>query len=477
MAALITPNNSSEISQEWLEIILGDYESRTRPRSTVHVTSFKVNPGTKPGENFSSELVKLEVEAMVTGDNITTPAHYSLVAKFLSGEAFVREKVKYVNGHLREFLIFSQIISELNAFQAKLAGNKYRIDIPAFVYGRSSDDAHVVIMEDLRPLGYETVDKRDGLDLQHALMAVDRLARLHAVSYAYDKTHDFINNFPIPKLTENYPNMMTSLMTIVLENCIKIVENKDNKNLTEKIKASKENLLTLYESQMKNQDVQNIICLCHEDFWTNNMMFKHGDRTPDGQRTIEGMMLIDWEAARWHNPVLDLQFMVHSSTTPALRKVHLEELLQQYYSIFTAATNAMGAEIANWNYQHFKKEWRSAGPFGILSGLSLSLLSLSKTSESIADTSAAPSATMAIVKSWAAKLLVPVLLQPQLQFVTRFVMRQTVTPMMLEILNGSNERLTTRLYELLMEANDNGVFDGLLPSRDGTLNGVSSADD
>nr|XP_045584418.1 protein amalgam-like isoform X1 [Procambarus clarkii] len=55
MAALITPNNSSEISQEWLEIILGDYESRTRPRSTVHVTSFKVNPGHSMG-SFKGDL-------------------------------------------------------------------------------------------------------------------------------------------------------------------------------------------------------------------------------------------------------------------------------------------------------------------------------------------------------------------------------------------------------------------------------------
>ncbi|XP_069186736.1 uncharacterized protein [Procambarus clarkii] len=456
---ITTPNNSLEISQVWLEVILGEFESRTRPGTCVKVTSFQVNPGTKPGENFSSELVKLEVEAMVTGDNITTPAHYSLVAKFLSGEAFVREKVKYVNGHLREFLIFSQIISELNAFQAKLAGNKYRIDIPAFVYGRSSDDSHVVIMEDLSPLGYETVDKRDGLDLQHALMAVDRLARLHAVSYAYDKTHDFINNFPIPKLTENYPNMMTSLMTIVLENCIKIVENKDNKNLTEKIKASKENLLTLYESQMKNQDVQNIICLCHEDFWTNNMMFKHGDRTADGQRTIEGMMLIDWEAARWHNPVLDLQFMVHSSTTPALRKVHLEELLQQYYSIFTAATNAMGAPIANWNYQHFKKEWRSTYPFGLLSGLFVNSLVLSKATHFRSNPSATTTGVMFTITTMFYRIAVPILMSPALQFIVRASMRMAFGKLYEEVINGNNELLASRICDMLIEANDNGVFD------------------
>lgn len=472
----MTPSNSSEISQGWLEVILGDYESRTRPRSTVQVTSFKVNPGTKPGENFSSELVKLEVEAMVTGGNITTPAHYSLVAKFLSGD-FNQEMVKYNRGHLREFLIFSEIISELNAFQAKLADNKYRIDIPDFVYGKSSDDAHVVIMKDLSPLGYETEDKRDGLDLQHALVAVDRLARLHAVSYSYDKTHDFITKFPTLESNANFFGVYSSLMTVISESCVKLAELKQNEDLTEKMNLAKETLVNAYESVLINKNVQNILCLCHGDFWTNNMMFKHGDRTPDGQRPIEGMMLIDWEAARWHNPVLDLQFMVHSSTTPALRKVHLEELLKQYYFTFTAATDAMGAGIANWSYQHFKNEWRSAGPFGILSGISLSLLSLSKASETISDTSAAPSTTMTMVKSWAAKLLVPLLLQPQLQFVTRFVMRQMVTPMMLEILNGSNERLTTRLYELLMEANDNGVFDGLLPARDGTLNGVSSADE
>lgn len=58
-----------------------------------------------------------------------------------------------MQGPLRELLIYSDIIAELNEFQAKMTGDKYRINIPGFVYGICTDDEYALVMEDLRPAG------------------------------------------------------------------------------------------------------------------------------------------------------------------------------------------------------------------------------------------------------------------------------------------------------------------------------------
>lgn len=49
MEAIATPRNSSEISKEWLEVILSEYESKLRPGTMVEVTSFQINPGLSIG--------------------------------------------------------------------------------------------------------------------------------------------------------------------------------------------------------------------------------------------------------------------------------------------------------------------------------------------------------------------------------------------------------------------------------------------
>lgn len=42
---MATPACKEEISKEWLQVILTQYESRSKPKTSVAVTSFEVNPG------------------------------------------------------------------------------------------------------------------------------------------------------------------------------------------------------------------------------------------------------------------------------------------------------------------------------------------------------------------------------------------------------------------------------------------------
>nr|XP_053632792.1 uncharacterized protein LOC128688828 [Cherax quadricarinatus] len=173
------------------------------------------------------------------------------------------------------------------------------------------------------------------------------------------------------------------------------------------------------------------------------------------------MMLIDWEAARWHNPVLYLYFMICSSTSLTLRKNYLEEILRQYYSTFTAATDTMGAHIPSSSYEDFKDEWRSTAPIGTISGIIVNLLALSSAAKTLRNTSAQPPGDfITMVKFWFARMLMPILAKPSTQFISRFVVKKrSFDSLLQEMRDGSNKLLTSRVRDLLMEANDNGVFD------------------
>ena len=45
-------------------------------------------------------------------------------------------------------------------------------------------DPSLLVIEDLAPLGFRMADRQAGLDLQHCLLAINRLAQFHASSVA-----------------------------------------------------------------------------------------------------------------------------------------------------------------------------------------------------------------------------------------------------------------------------------------------------
>ncbi|KAG7176523.1 uncharacterized protein LOC121874595 isoform X4 [Homarus americanus] len=456
-----SPRNSLEISKEWLEDILSEHESRKHSGTKVEVTFFQVNPGTKPGENFSSELVKMEVEAQLSGDGHQPPSstQYSLVAKFLGGNIFNKEFVKSMKGDLKEFLIYSDIITELNNFQFKLAKDKYRINIPGFIYGKSTDHEHVLVMENLAPAGFTIQDVRQGLDLQHILVAVDQLARLHAVSYAYHRTHNFLEKFPTFQLNTNSYTVKRPILTVVYEGVMKILEPKKDNVFLEKMKMAKESILNDYMSLCMNRNGQKFFCLCHCDFWSNNIMFKHRSSETDGEAPIEDIMIIDWEAVEWTTPVLDLQFFLQSSSTLALRRNHLEEILRRYYSIFTNATAQMGATVADWSYKDLKEEWRRTAKMGFLSGLSVNSVALSKAVATSKETNRIEPGFMTAVQAMLSRFLLSIMTWPSVQSLLLHLVRKFYEPIIQEITRDGNELLCTRFDELVTEADDYGVFD------------------
>ncbi|XP_042204410.1 uncharacterized protein LOC121854091 [Homarus americanus] len=414
--------------------------------------------GAEPGENFSSELAKIRVEAQVlSGSRVTT--HYSLVAKFLLGNEFRQESYKHGKAHLRELLIYSDVIPEINDFQSKIAEDKYRIHIPKFIYGKCTKDEYVLVMEDLSPAGYVNEDKRQGLDLHHLLYAVHRLATLHAVSYAYGKTHNFMEKYPSFVLDKNFYAPLASFISVIYDGGMKLVEQKQNEELFKKMKMNKTSLINSYISSYRKYDAQDIVCLVHGDFWTNNMMFKHKESECGGEAAIEGFQFIDWGNVQWHNPVYDLQYVVHSSTTFTLRQDHLEEILQHYYSTFNVVTAKMDVSVVNWSYEDFKNEWRRTLLSGTLLGMMVTMITQSEIGKTYQDTSTLSSGVAAKIKTGIARVIMPIFMQPSFQFFTRRGLSMAFGKFFQEMLSDTNELMTSRVYELFTNANDSGVFD------------------
>lgn len=122
---------------------------------------------TKEGE--SKEVKKEAVEKGKESSNLSTTSktkstrkEYNLVAKFNQGSEFDQEFVKYSCQDLNELLIYSDVITHLNTWQEQVlrekgeegeALDKFKVQVPEFVYGVCNYSEYVLVMQDVSVLG------------------------------------------------------------------------------------------------------------------------------------------------------------------------------------------------------------------------------------------------------------------------------------------------------------------------------------
>ncbi|MCL4122300.1 UNVERIFIED_CONTAM: hypothetical protein GTU68_009832 [Idotea baltica] len=459
-----TPTNSSQISQSWVEYMLSHYESKSNPDTIVTVDYFTFTNATKPGESFNAELVKMDVNAKLkAAGRPPEDKSYHLIVKFLSQDPFNREMIRKVGYHVREFQMYSEVIHKLNEFQASQTNNAFPIHIPEYIYGKCTRKDYVLVINNMKELGYEVNPKEKGLSLEQAKLAMERVARLHGVSYAYNKQHPFLTEFPCFSFSRAISRLFKAVVYASVDNALPFLRTQEGcEEIVESLEKGKERLPEKFAAMWDDQSRHALLCLTHGDFWCNNLLFLSSD-----QGLLTNLSIIDWQITQWNSPVMDLHYLLATSTTSALRADHLSSLLLHYHSTFTAVTTALKAPAPHWSLEEFRVEFDSLSLVGLLMGLCLIQGTLSKAGEKINQQSAPSSAlcsgacVMNGLKSAVAKVAVPLAFHPSCNVLMKLSVKRLLKPIGRELLEGHNPLMNTRLLELVKEGQQNGLFEVL----------------
>ncbi|KAK4322364.1 hypothetical protein Pmani_006878 [Petrolisthes manimaculis] len=299
------------------------------------------------------------------------------------------------------------------------------------------------------------------------LMATDRLARLHAVSYSFYKSHDFFHKYPSFTIDERWTNMMKLFLSSLTDCFIKAAEFKkeEYKMLFSTLESNKDALTEKLGDMPTNPKKLKIPCLAHGDYWTNNMMFQYdNDVSTDQMFPPHNIMMIDWGNTMFRDPLLDLQYLIYTSTTLSLRKQHLEEILHHYHSTFTTTTNDLGVRVNNWDFQDFMEDWNNTRYFGCIMGALNNILTLSKAGGKYQKQRGSISSNKfkAKIEIKLSKLLIgpmtKLFLHPSMQKVAVDMMLKPFKKIIME-LESCDEKTQSRVFDLFNEAWQQGVFD------------------
>ncbi|CAL4169044.1 unnamed protein product [Meganyctiphanes norvegica] len=240
------PAKRHEITEDWVVYMLNEYENKI-DNGVNHVTikSFDIGKATKPGDGFTGDLMKLDITATVHYDGERAPNEkiYNLIVKLANPNPVLLVMQTVFGQNMRENMAYSAVIAEFNKFQARLTNNKFPIRIPEYIYGKCTGNEFVLVMQNMKICDFDTNNKMEPMNVHQVKMILEQLARVHAISYAYDKKYDFLKIYPCYTMENIKPvlNIGTSTLYDLVVEYVGTLQGRET--LLRKIIAAKSTVL------------------------------------------------------------------------------------------------------------------------------------------------------------------------------------------------------------------------------------------
>ncbi|KAJ9592875.1 hypothetical protein L9F63_015453 [Diploptera punctata] len=346
--------------------------------SDLIVEKFSIARLTKPGDNYGSTILAVEVYYFNQKDNYLHKL--PIVAKLVPESPFLRKVFNIEITFNKEVRAYTLVAPEFHKLQKEKGITEHKmLDVFSKYYGSRSnkqddinmdaDESAVLLMENLKLSGYEVRDRRKGLNLEHMELAVRKLAQFHALGIALKLLKPNHLNDSILKTCERFDLLgpddeesnekWATAPRGYLKDIPEAVPHLD------KI----ENLMRI-DMQMKKERKdfpvrEPFATIVHNDFWVNNMLFKYDESNShmDKEKSSpSGIKFVDFQVTVYASPVKDLLFLLFSSSEDGLLEKRYDYFINLYHKEFIGILAKMGCDIEPFTYKHFLNEVNICGP-------------------------------------------------------------------------------------------------------------------
>lgn len=290
---------------------------------------------------FHAASVMYEAE-MNLEENESQNVHFLLV-KTMPTSAMIRSLMNSADQFFNESKIYSEIVPLLLQTCAAPPYEDMKAErpssnltaaydlFPKCYYVSPDPENGMIVLQDLRNLGYKIGgDEVMLMDYEHIVVALEGLARFHAMSYAMKKKdlqkyEDHIvtqirdarrflkKQATIDPMDEGYPRVLRCTTMLLLNKFEEKQLNVDGL-YTEKINWLMERIDNCSEllSELLSPD-EPLAVLCHGDFNRNNMLFRY-----DSNNRPSGVKFFDFQNPYYASPAIDFSFFMFVNASPEL---------------------------------------------------------------------------------------------------------------------------------------------------------------
>ena len=310
--------NDIDITQPWLEKML----------SLKMGCSTKVNFWSstlpKEREGFLSEIAFVKVQYTIAGGEEN---ECKLVFKFLPQDPKLVEFL--ANGGLAQREVeFYQFISSLD-FRRICDKSGIVTPVPEVFYTGFSDSAITIVLRDLSVDQYKSVIIRDGSTLAQTKTALKAMALIHGVGILYLQQQQ--EGGCLSPLAEEFNTDFYDQLFV--PNMKTLTEMYAGTSLAEVFKALTP-LTRHIRSTLKQHPLLRTVV--HGDLWAGQLLYSADESS---------VSIIDWQFCHLDNPIIDIMSMFFMSTDPQVLEEHLEDIMQDYWSVLCRVVETGGGEV------------------------------------------------------------------------------------------------------------------------------------
>ncbi|XP_034111313.1 uncharacterized protein LOC117572550 [Drosophila albomicans] len=195
--------------------------------------------------------------------------------------------------------------------------------------GSSSGEA-IIVLQDLKALGFRMQNRLAGLELRQCLLVMKKLAQLHAASIAAQqleaaqfaqKCAQMKEIVYCPEAADFYSRILDTSVQQALDS---LNGSNTDGQLSVAIRLIEQLQPTLFaqlQHSINAAAATPFSVICHGDLWLNNLMFR---------AQTEEVIFFDLQAMRRSSPVFDILHFIYTSTRRQLRDIHTDTLLAAY---------------------------------------------------------------------------------------------------------------------------------------------------
>lgn len=198
-------------------------------------------------------------------------------------------------------------------------------------------------------LGFFTVDKLKGFDVDSTKTVIKALANFQATTVALRKKKPGVFSSKVqPYLSEwvapEFPEPLN------VEPILKENPNTAHLAMRTQTAISKKRIKKIREPWA---------CVTHNDLWVNNVMVR------ESNGVIQDIKFVDFQVIDYASPVVDLIFFLFSSVPNSVLRYHLDKLLQYYYKEFVNTLSLYKVNTKEFSFESFQEELRLEGPYQV----------------------------------------------------------------------------------------------------------------
>ncbi len=240
-----------------------------------------VSAGSNHGDGFLAVIKRVIVSGSRNGKTDKLP----LICKLMPTSKARREQFNSDAVFIREAFMYRDVLPTFAAFQKEkgLSLEDGFCEYPK-CYGTMDDkenDRFVIVLEDLKAIGYQMFDKFNAADFNHVKLFVESLGKLHAVSFALkDQRPEVFDKFKhlkdvFAQQLIDQPEAMIGMFTYFFDKAIAAFKPEEEVEI-KAIKKMKENVVEELKRTSSGEAGEPFSIVNHGDCWNNNMMYKYG---------------------------------------------------------------------------------------------------------------------------------------------------------------------------------------------------------